>query len=344
MDAKQIKPYTFWIVCGAIVVIELGLIAFWPITDESDRSPEDVKIALDNDFKKLEDLAKRASKSPTGVFDVENPEDIKRLTKDYLLTPKWKGVLQPHVDRYNQNLAAIRKDLTKRSAILREPVADSGDLFAWYNAYVGKTKEVMIALRNGKALLTDEMKKEESDFENGAAIRNKVGFFTKVDRTPEAVEHPVLTARFRIMQKVSEALIASGSNSLANPAIKSEGVGGLDEKRPAYISEAVWKRSGDPSKVLSGPIAEIADAHELTLILTGTTSALVAAEAAIEAISDPVLIVAGGKLTARGNLGAGARKGLIDEPMNLEITIAVIDFSRIQTTAPTDAVAGGAPK
>lgn len=344
MDAKQLKPYTFWIVCGVIVVIELGLILFWPIADESDRSPEDVKNALDSDYKKLDDLHKRANKSPTGVFDAENPDDIKRLTKDYLLTPKWKGVLQPHVDKYNQQLTAIRKDLAQRSTILREPVADSGDLFAWYNAYIGKTKEVMIALRNGKALIIDESKKEEADFENGAAIRAQVGFYTKVERTPEASEHPGLTARFRIMEKISQALLASGSNSLANPAIKTGREAELDEKRPAHIKSAEWKRSGDPSKVLSGPIAEIADAHELTLTLSGTTSALVAAEAAIEAISEPVMIVAGGKLEARPHPGAGGRKGVIDEPMTLTLTIAVIEFSRIQTAAATEAVAGGTTK
>jgi len=344
MDAKQIKPYTFWIVCGSIVVIELGLLAFWPIADDGGRSPEEVKSALDSDFKKLDDLHKRAGSSPTGVFDAENPDDIKRLTNNYLLTPKWKGVLQPHVDKYNQQLSAIRKDLGKRSTILREPVADSGDLFAWYNAYVGKTKEVMIALRNGKALIIDEMKKEDADFENSASIRTQVGFYTKVERTPEATEHPGLTARFRIMQKISEALLASGSNSLPNPAVKTGREAELEEKRPASIKGAEWKRSGDPSKVLNGPIAEIADAHELTLTLTGTTSALVAAEAAIEAISEPVMIVAGGKLEARPHPGVGGRKGLIDEPMTLTLTLAVIDFHRIQTTAATEAVAGGTPK
>jgi hypothetical protein len=344
MDAKQIKPYTFWIVCGVIIVIELGLIAFWPIADEQDRTPQDVKNQLDSDFKKLDDLHKRASKTPTGVFDAENPDDIKRLTKDYLLTPKWKGVLQPHVDKYKEQLTAIRKDLSTRSAILREPVADSGDLFAWYNAYVGKTKEVMLALRNGKALIIDETRKEDNDFENGAAIRTQVGFFTKVERTPEASEHPVLTARFRIMQKISEALLSSPANSLPNPAVKTGRESELEEKRPAHIVAAEWKRSGDPSKVLSGPIAEIADAHELTLKLQGSTSALVAAEAAIEAVSQPVMIVAGGKLSARGSLTAGARKGLIDEPMILELTIAVIDFSRIQTAVSTEAVAGGTTK
>lgn len=342
MDAKQIKPYTFWIVCGVIVVIELGLIAFWPIVDEKDRTPEEVKSQLDSDFQKLEDLHKRAGNTPTGVFDAENPDDIKRLTKDYLLTPKWKSVLQPHVDKYNQQLGAIRKDLANRSSILREPVADSGDLFAWYNAYVGKTKEVMIALRNGKALIVDETRREDTDFENGTQIRDRVGFYTKIEKTPEASEHPKLTARFRIMQKISSALLAATSNSLPNPAVKTDREADLEEKLPANITGVEWK-STDPSKVLSGAIAETADAHEFTLSLTGTTSALIAAEAAIEAISDPVMIVVGGTLSARGSQPVGARKGKSDEPMNLKLTIAVIDFSRIQTTA-TEAVAGGNTK
>lgn len=342
MDAKQIKPYTFWIVCGVIVVIELGLIAFWPITDENDRSPEEVKSALDSDFKKLDDLHKRAGNTPTGVFDAENPDDIKRLTKDYLLTPKWKGVLQPHVDKYNQQLTAIHADLANRSSILREPVADSGDLYAWYNAYVGKTKGEMIALRNGKVLIVDERNRDETDFENGTQIRDRVGFYTKIEKTPEASEHPRLTARFRIMQKIGAALLAAGSNSLPNPAVKTGQESDLEEKRPAHITGVEWK-STDPSKALSMPIAETADAHELVLNLSGTTSALIAAEAAIEGISDPVMIVAGGTLSARGPQPVGTRKGKGDEPMNLRLTIAVIDFSRIQTAA-AEAVAGGTTK
>ena len=121
----------------------------------------------------------------------------------------------------------------------------------------------MNALRNGKALIVDENKKEENDFENNAEIRNRVGFYTKVEKTPEANEHPKLTARFRIMQKISEALLAAGSNSLANPAVKTERESALDEKRPAYITSAEWKGS-EANKALSGAIAETADAHELT--------------------------------------------------------------------------------
>ena len=344
MDAKQLKPYTFWIVCGVIVLIELGLILFWPITDENGKSPEDVKRQLDTDYKKLNDLYTRAGKAPAGVFDAEKPEDIKRLTDEYLLTPKWKGVLQPHVDKYEQQLKAIRKDLSARSTILHEPIADSGDLFAWYNAYVGKTKEVMLALRNAKALVIDESKKEDTDFENGANIRAQVGFYTKVERTPEANEHPSLTARFRIMQKISEALIASGSNAVPNPAVKTGRESDLEAKRPAHITGVEWKRAGsDSGKSLSEPFSDAADANEVTIALEGNVSALVAAEAAIEAISDPVMIVVGGTLSARGEKPAGVRKGVADEPMTLRLTIVVLDFTRILTVA-NETPAGGTSK
>jgi hypothetical protein len=344
MDAKQIKPYTFWIVCGVIVVIELGLIAFWPIADENGHTPEEVKGQLDTDFKKLNDLYVRAGKTPTGVMDAERPEHIKALTEDYLITPKWKGVLQPHVDKYEQQLSAIRKDLATRSAVLHEPVADSGDLFSWYTAYVGKTKEVMLALRNAGALVVDEANRDDTDFENGSAVRGRVGFYTKVEKTPEANEHPLLTVRFRIMQKISEAIIASGSNPLPSPVVKTNRDGELEAKHTAVVKGAEWKRGGESSRSLSGPIAEVAEAHELMLTLEGSTSALIATQAAIEGISDPVMVVAGGTLSARGAQAAGARKGIADEPMQLRLTIAIIDFKHILNAPASDAIAGGTAK
>jgi hypothetical protein len=255
-------------------------------------------------------------------------------------------VLQPHVDKYYQQLAAIRKDLAARSSILHEPLADSGDLFAWYNAYVGKTKEVMISLRNAKALIVDESNREDTDFENGSKVRERVGFYTKVEMTPPATEHAGLTAHFRIMQKIADAVIASASTSLPNPAVKTGREAELESKRPAYITGVEWKRSGDPSKTLSAPFSDVAEAHELSLSLEGTTSVLVSAEAAIEAISDPVMIVVGGTLASRGEKSAGVRKGVADEPMTLKLTITVLDFTRILTAAnePTAPIAGGTAK
>lgn len=343
MDAKQLKPYTFWIVCGVVVVIELGLILFWTPTDDDGKTPEQVKDALDKDFKKLQQLHARAGYQLTGVKDAENEADIKELTEKCLITPKWEGVLKPVVDKYKSHRESIRKDLAQRSSILHEPVADSGDLFAWYNAYVGKTKEVMIALRNAKALLVDETRKEDSDFENGTEVRARVGFYTKIERTPEASEHPSLTARFRIMQKISQALIASGATALPSPVVKTGRDAELENKAPAYFTGVEWKRGSDASKTLSEPFSELADAHELTLSLEGSTSALLAAEAAIEGISDPVMVVVGGTISARGERPAGSRKGAVDEPMSMRLSVVVLDFTRIQQLAAAEAAAAAAP-
>lgn len=342
MDAKKLKPYTFWIVSGVVVVIELGLLAFWPIEDESGATPEAVKQKLDAEFKKLQELHNRADRAPSGVYDAERPEDIKRLTEDYLLTPRWKNVLQPHVDKYNQQLASIKKDLAVRSAVLHESLAESGDLFSWYTAYNKRTKDVMLALQKAAVLVVDPKAKDESDFENGAQVRARVGFYTKSEKTPEASEHAVLTARFQIMRIISDVLMVSSSTAVANPTAKDQREADLETKRPVNIKEVVWKRSGDSSKMLSGPIAEIAGAYELTLDLEGSTSALILAQGAIEVISDPIMIVTGGELSARGQMTAGVRKNVTDEPMKLRLNIVVMDFSRIvSVAASTEATVGG---
>ncbi len=340
MDAKQLKPYTFWIAAGVVVVIELGLIAFWPIEDETGATPETVKQNLDTEFKKLEKLSARADNRLSGVYDAENLEDIRRLTEDYLLTPKWKSVLEPHVESYRKQLALIKKDLSARSAILHEKIADSGSLFSWDTEYTSRTRGTMVALHKAKVLVVE--KKEDLDFETGAQIRTQVGFHTKGEKTTEAKDHPELTVRFRIMEKISEVLMATGAVSLANPVVKNAKETELESRRLVNLKGVEWKRSSEPSKVLSGTIAEIADAYELTLTLEGGVSALIATQAAIEAISAPIFIVSGGSLSARPSMPAGMRKNVADEPMSLKLNIVVIDFSRVLSAVTPEAVVGGA--
>lgn len=340
MNAKQIKPYTFWIVSGLIVVIELGLLAFYPITDADGRSPEDVKAALDEDFKKLQDLYDRAGREPRGVYDPENPTDIANLTTQYLLTPRWKGVLQPHVDKYNVQLADIRKDLAERSALLHQPVAESGDLFAWYNAYTGKTKEVLLKLRDAKALarLPDE-KPEDLDFENSSRARKRAGFFTKDTRTPESGEHPLLTTRFRIMERLSDAVIGAKAKVVTSPVVKTARDGALATPASAAIADVDWKRLDDPDKALGGGLETQATPYELVLTLEGSASALLAATSAIERISQPVTVVIGGSLGGRqlnpGNSTylPGERKTAANDVMVARLNIVVLDFTKI-TKAP----------
>lgn len=336
MNAKQIKPYTFWIVAGVIVVIELGVLFLYSPTDANGRTPEQVKSALDEDFKKLEDLYERAGRVPTGVYDPENPTDIANLTTQYLLTPRWKSVLQPHVDRYTVQLGDVRKDLAERSAVLHQPVAESGDLFAWYGAYTGKTKEVLLKLRNAKALakLADE-KPEDLDLENSHRARKRAGFFTKDTKTPEASEHALLTTRFRIMEAVSEAVMGAKAKVAASPVVKTVRDADLAVPACAAIADVEWKQLGDPDKALGGGLETQAVPYELVLTLEGSASTLLAATSAIERIVQPITVVIGGSLGGRqlnqsnGAYQPGERKAAANETMVAKLNVVILDFTKI---------------
>jgi hypothetical protein len=353
VDAKQLKPYTFWIVCGGIVLIELGLILFYPVTNENGQTPEEVKASLDSDYQKLQDLHERAGREPRAVFDAEVPLDIDNLTKLYLLTPRWKNVLQPHVDKYNQQLAAIKKDLVARSKTLHEPLADSGDKFSWYTNYVGKTKEILLALRKAKAISVSADNKEETDFENGSAIRARVGFFTRGDNMPEASEHPELTTRYHIIDNVTKTIMASAQSAAPNPVASFVKESELAVKKTAVITAWEWKQAGSTSseQTAMGDVGQYAHAYECTISLEGSAAVLVATSAAIERIADPVMIVVGSTLSARGAQPAGVRKYTADDPMTLRMTVAVLDFTKIERSgdaalvdAPAQSKAESAPK
>ena len=348
MNAKQIKPYTFWIVAGVIVLVELGLLGLYAPTDADGRTPEQVKGALDEDFKKLQDLYDRAGREPKGVYDPENPTDIANLTTQYLLTPRWKGVLQPLVDKYEAQLGDVRKDLAERSAPLHLPVAESGDLFAWYGAYTGKTKEVLLKLRNAKALarLADE-KPEDLDLENSQRARRRAGFFTKDTKTPEVGEHALLTTRFRIMEALSEAVIGGKAKAVTSAVVKTGRDGDLAASASAAIADVEWKQLGDPDKALGGGLETQATPYELVLTLEGSASALLAATSAIERISQPVTVVIGGSLGGRqlnqGNSSylPGERKMAANETMVAKLNVVVLDFTKITKAAMPGAVAAG---
>jgi hypothetical protein len=344
MEAKQLMQYKFWLACGLVVLIELGLILFLSPTNENGQTPVAVKDKLDSDYKKLEDLYQRAGREPKEVFDVEDPKDIDKLTKLYLLTPQWKKVMQPHVDQYNKQLEAIKQDLVTRSKILHEPIADSGDLYAWYTQYENMTKGSLINMRNAGAIVIDPETKEDNDFEKGAAIRARVGFFTKGEEVTPKEEHPQLTTRFRIIEKLSQAIMKGRSSSVVNPIIKGGKGPEFSSEKCAAITGVEWKENNKPEESLTNEVGRYANAYELTISLAGSASTLIAAEGEIEAIAEPVMVVVGSTLKARGSLAAGMRKNVTDEPMTMRMTLAVIDFTKINTADSISSEAPSRPK
>ena len=236
--------------------------------------------------------------------------------------------------------------------MLHQPVAESGDLFAWYGAYTGKTKEVLLKLRNAKALakLADE-KPEDLDLENSHRARKRAGFFTKDTKTPEASEHALLTTRFHIMEVVSEAVMGARAKVVASAVVKTVRDADLAAPASAAIADVEWKQLGDPDKALGGGLETQATPYELVLTLEGSASALLAATSAIERIVQPVTVVIGGSLGGRqinqanGTYVPGERKAAANETMVAKLNVVVLDFTKITKAAmPGGAAPGdGAP-
>jgi hypothetical protein len=336
---KQLKLYLFWII--AAVLFLAVLIVFFTVepSDEQGKTPEEVKQKLDADFEKLKELEGRAKRgNPVGVFDPENQTDIKKLTDDYLLTERWKNELEPKVQTYDKEYAEIKKDLAERSAILLAPIFDSTDLLAWYTAYEGKTKEVLLSLINAKALaMPDDLgapaagaKTEEPSLETNERIRSVAGFYTRQSTMPEATLHARLTKRFRIIEKLAEVLINTRAKPLPNPVIASAKTT-LPDALGAQLAAVDWKNV-DPA--LKGDLANYATATEVVITLRGTSSALLAAEAAIEKVASPVMVVTGGSLVNKAGYKPGDRKMVAYDPLVSRLTIVVFDFSKIAQLPP----------
>jgi hypothetical protein len=339
---KKLKPFAFWIVCGVIVLIELGFLAFWGETDDQGHSPEEVKQSFDRVFKNLTDLHGRALQpDPEGEFDAESHQDMQRLTGNYIVTDQWTKRLQPVVDRYTQQRQDIHADLVKRSAFLHVPVFDSDDLSSWYDlGYLAKSKELLTELVSAHALALPE-DGAPLDLEGDRNIRSMAGLFTKEKTYPDVDQHALLALRLHIIEKITAAVIKAKVKADANPVL-----GKLVPEPQADVGARMvnltWManafQNGPPPQTVSADL--VSTPIDFTLTLQGPLGALIACEAEIENISEPVMIVRGGKLSAKQNWKPGERKGLSVDSMTCVLNITVIDFS-LKPTAPA---AGAVPQ
>ena len=360
---SQIKPYLFWIVSGVLllVLLILGLFVLIPTDETIDAStPRDayeVKDLLDTEYKDLQKLEARARRGdPNRVFDPQVEADIKTLTNDYLLTKEWKGVIDPHVEKYDQQLKALRQDLIDRSAGLRKEISSDHGKNAWYSAYETITADLVTRMRTARALKVANASggraafappaggavgEDPLDPKRGNRIREVLGFITTTN-LPEATEHDLLTARFRIVEAVAGAVLASEADTLPNPM-----VGPANPVRaPAAITAWEWKT--DTAEKLEGAIEVYATPLRCTVSLQGSESALTAALAQIESLNRPVLIVLGSTLSRIANAPSGSRKPMLANgdavvaPVALSVDLLVLDFGQMPDLTSVAGPAGGA--
>lgn len=359
---NQLKPFLFWIVIGTILVLEL---AYWllsiPAIDlvGNKATAMTAKSALDTEHKHLVELDRRSrNASPMGVFDAEKASDIRRLTNDYLITPAWKDVLEPHVRRYDEQLKDIKEHLAARSKILHEPIAASSDKFGWYTAYQNLTEAQLNQLYEGKALVlpnsagysvgmgqknlgappgslaprgastgAGENKVNGRDFATDANLRAMAGFFTKGADLPEQAEHPVLTRNYRTMERIIAIVLATSATNAANPL-----AGQVDapEAGRTAIAGVTWENK-DRDAIIGGDTGTYAGGWKMILTLQGPLSAVLATTAAIERPTDskaPVLVVTGSEISRKSPYAKGERKDVGAEMATCRLSLLVLDFSR----------------
>ncbi len=326
--------HLFWIICGAILVAILATWMFLVPTAEA----RDSKTRLDQQSKDLKELGKRAQRGdPDGQFDAETAADTQRLAEDYLITDSWKSVLQPHVEKYEKQLADIRTQLVGRGSWLHLPVSTNKGFREWYREYVKASEALIGRLRESGCMKPAGTSDVLSAIgESPAAVRASIGLFTESGSYPDPRQHARLTAQLRAMELVAERLIAARVAVADNPVIGATGPKADRSASCAVIAKVEWVKDsadgGTGLRQLSTAVSSqvLVRAIGLRLTLEGPLSALLAASATLErnAQTDrPLIALTSANLTRRESSLVGERYDVADDTVRLEAALDIIEFA-----------------
>lgn len=335
--------HIFWIICGAVLV---ALIAAWIILVPTDVARSS-KTKLDQQSKDLKELERRAEKGdPIGVFDAENPADTQRLASEYLITEQWKRVLQPHVEKYEKQLADIRAQLLGRGKWLSKTITPTKNVLEWYSAYITASEALIDRLRQAECMKGPAATEERNaNGESPAAVRLAVGLYTKSGSFPEPREHALLTARLRAMELIADRLIAARVAVADSPVVGPTGRSDDRAKSSPVIFAVEWV-GGDADTGMHGLTTAVsgqinARAIGLRLTLDGSLSALLSASAGLERNAQPdmpLVALTSASLTRRETALAGERFDVADDSVRMILNLEMIEF----TEQATEAAPGGA--
>ncbi len=348
--------HLFWIISGTVLV---ALLVTWFIivpTDEARAS----KTKLDQQSKELNQLEQRADRGdPQGVFDAENAADTQRLADEYLITGSWLQVLNPHVVKYEKQLADIRTQLLGRGNWLSKSVAPTSNVLEWYSAYIAASEALVARLREAGCLKrAPEDEEKSASGESPTTVRLSAGLYTKSGSFPEPREHPQLTSRLRAMEMITDRLIAARIAIADSPVVGPTGRSDDRARSSAMIGNVEWVGGGmTVGSEAAGGLRPLATAVRgqlqarslgLRLTLNGSVSALLAVSAALERNADadrPLIAITAANLGRRENGLAGERYDVAGDSAQLVLSVEVITFAESTGETPIDAngMPGGMP-
>jgi hypothetical protein len=336
-----------WSVLGVVLLVELVLAFVLVPRGSSNRTPQAVAKELNGVFSAYNDLRQQAAKgSPSGPFNVENPDDRKRLN-EFMPAASWQAVLQAAVNQYTAQIDAIRGHLIARSQPLHRPVLENANQIEWYRAYEQETARLVADLREAGVITCPPGNDAPR---TNVEVRTALGLYTHVEGAFQSEEDQVrLTWQLRLLRQVADALSNVKADVLAPPTAERREEIALSAQRP-QLALVEWT-DGNAAAVRRAP-AEAGlfwrhvEPRRVTLVIRGPVSVLLASAAVFERNAQrndvPLVIVLGASLGRLAEYAKGSRKDVPAETGELKLQLAALDFSRAPAQEPV--VAAGAPK
>lgn len=336
MNAKQIKPYTFWIVCLGVLVVQLIVLSMVlvpqapaPSSDATGVRPPATAVAakreLDTRLRDLDQLRRRADTTIDNPIShqVIDPAQADELLSNYIVREDWRRPLEQEVQTRRANVAAIASMLAERSSLLYEPVSTSTDPVSWYADYETNTARLV------EFLVEERVLSLPSTLEDGALtrrfyatnqeIRQRLALIT-ADGQQRQFDDPVRRDResyqFRIVDHLARRLAVVRATPAANPLAEPfEEVPAPSEQRLTLRQIAVTLGSPGSTPRVS----------QVRVDLEGSPAVLLEAMRQLDASTQPIVVRLGSRWERR-DFATREKHSVADVPMRVSVELAIVDY------------------
>ncbi len=331
---EQIKPYLFWIVCGVLLVVELAIIAMVEPGVESKPGvgPADAKQQAESAYRSRiqGDLLERAN-NVIEIGGVPSPlerstERINEVLDNYIITDEWQTILKGAIAEHHKQLKDIKIGLVSRSRVLYQPFTATDTPATWYFEYQEKTADILRRLDEAGALQMPAAFADPNDEDLTENERLRSTFGLRTDPNTFLVDdHEAVVREYRVIEQLAAAIANASGQVYPNPLLDSaHGDWAMDETAAvlARFAELEWEE--EPRRTAPENGVE----YGFTLTLEGPLAALHAATAAIDRISNPILVRTGCKWHRAGRRGDGSTEvgAQVDEHMRLVLNYVLLDY------------------
>ncbi|TVR11924.1 MAG: hypothetical protein EA401_10120 [Planctomycetota bacterium] len=338
MNAKQIKPYTFWIVCLAVLLVQVVVLSMFlvpeppaPSSDAPGVRPPATAVAakreLDNRLRDLDQLRQRADTTIDTPISHQmiDPVEAADVFSNYIVREDWRRPLEQEVQTRRAGVRQIASMLSERSSGLYEPVSTSTDPVTWYGDYETMTARLVEHLVEERVLelpATTEGAPTRRFYATNREIRQRLALVT-ADGQQQQFDDPARRDResyqFRIVDHLARRLAAVRVTPVANPLAEHF------EEVPAPTEQRVTLRQ---MTVTLGSPASTPRTSQVRLELEGPPAALMEAMRQLDASTQPIVVRLGSRWERR-EFATREKHSVPDVPLRVTVELAIMDYRNL---------------